>query len=276
MTALGQFDEALVLFDGVIALRPDDARAYFNRGYLLARVGKFDEARKNYRAAIEHMPGYFEAYYNIAHGLCYEQGKFDEAATELEKNLKLVSSLPAEKTRWLRLIAECRRLRSLDQQLSDLLRSGARPRSAAEACDLAYIATWPHRKLYGLATQFYEQAFALEPARANDLVQGYRYHAAGCAARAGSGLGRDQQAPGDAARWRNQALEWLRAELTARRQQIAGGRAEQARESREKLHSWQTDPHLARVRKRNFLDKLPEPEQASWREFWTQVAQTLI
>ena len=128
LTALGQFDEALVLFDGVIALRPDDARAYFNRGYLLARVGKFDEARKNYRAAIEHMPGYFEAYYNIAHGLCYEQGKFDEAATELEKNLKLVSSLPAEKTRWLRLIAECRRLRSLDQQLSDLLRSGARPR----------------------------------------------------------------------------------------------------------------------------------------------------
>src|SRR6202044_3861718 len=40
----GRTDQAIALFDEVLALKPDNATAYNNRGNALARQGRFDDA----------------------------------------------------------------------------------------------------------------------------------------------------------------------------------------------------------------------------------------
>ena len=67
------------------------------------------------------------------------------------------------------------------------------------------------------AAQLYADALAADPHLADDLSVGHRYQAARSAALAGSGRGDDAKDLGDRerARWRAQARQWLRAELTA-------------------------------------------------------------
>ncbi len=60
-------------------------------------------------------------------------------------------------------------------------------------------------------------AFQAEPKLAGDMQAGNRYNAACAAALAGSGQGKDNP-PLDApskARWRRQAIDWLKADLAA-------------------------------------------------------------
>ena len=55
-----------------------------------------------------------------------------------------------------------------------VLARGGLPATAADSCDRAYIASWPHRKLYRLATELYKHAFELDGRLAENLTQGYR------------------------------------------------------------------------------------------------------
>ena len=81
---------AVAAFDKALALRPRYARAYYNRGYLLDQLRRFDDAKESYRQAIECQPDYAEPHYQIAHDLIYQEGRFSEALAELEQGMKLV------------------------------------------------------------------------------------------------------------------------------------------------------------------------------------------
>ena len=58
---LGRYDEALVSYDRAIALKPDYARAYNNRGVALGRLERHADALASYDRAVALMPDYAEA-----------------------------------------------------------------------------------------------------------------------------------------------------------------------------------------------------------------------
>ncbi len=71
-------------------------------------------------------------------------------------------------------------------------------------------------------------------------------------------------------RLRNQALDWLRADLTAwDKQQQDDPKA--GPEIQQTLQHWQADADLAGVRDADALAKLPESEREAWRKLWTDV-----
>ena len=161
----------------------------------------------------------------------------------------------------------------LDQRLDAFQKAEIKPKDAAESCDLALLCAWPSRRLFGEAVRLYEQAFAVEPARAADLHFGYRWYAATCAARAAAGQGNDAHTPAEKAYCRARALEWLQADLALRRKQIKDGTPEHSKDAVTKLRFWQTAPDLAGVRDESALEAMTERERAQWNELWRSVAE---
>ncbi len=104
----------------------------------------------------------------------------------------------------------------------------------------------------------------------------HRYNAACAAALAGCGRGEDAEELDDAghARWRQQALGWLRADLnyysaglkrTKRRKQVIVKR----------LERWLRDPDLVGVRDPEALTELADTEAKAWRALWAEVRALL-
>ena len=111
-----------------------------------------------------------------------------------------------------------------------------------------------------------------EPSLANDPQRARRYYAACMAASAGCGRGKDASNLDDEerARLRDQARQWLRAEVAAWGKKIDSAPA--ARESTEEaLKLWLTDPDLAGLREPELLDKLPVAEVRACREMWHDI-----
>jgi hypothetical protein len=103
-----------------------------------------------------------------------------------------------------------------------------------------------------------------------------RYNAACAAALASAGQGEDAAEWDEAKRTqgRQQALDWLRADLTYWTDLI--GKDPRARPSVQKtLQHWQRDPDLVAVRDKEPLARLPQKEQQSWQKLWADVQQTL-
>jgi serine/threonine-protein kinase len=272
LTQRQRYDEALKAFDEASRLKPNHARAHFNRGYVLDLQERFAEAIDSYRNALKHKPEYAEARYNLGYDLLYHKGKFAEAAAELTRGLEHVADTDPKRKDWQRFLDECRRCLKLEPRLGEVV-NGAKPADAREACQLAVVCAYQQR--FGWAADLYEQAFALDPARAENLHDGYRYFAATCAARMGCGRGdaaEGAQAPRQT-HWRGLALTWLRADLKLRQKQIDSGTAEQAKEARTKLRYWQTDRSLACVRQDQAIAGLPAGERDDWRRLWEAVAR---
>lgn len=269
-TKLGDFEGAVKAFDEAIRLRPGFARAYHNRGVAFDEWERFSEAMDSYRAAIRSEPGNAEAYFNLALDLTYREGKFAEALTTLDHGRPHLSAVIGGAENWTALSDEARRLRDLEPRLEQVLKRQGKPKDADEACRLAQLAAWPHHQLYATAARFYERAFELEPRRATDLVRGYRYHAAQCAAQAGGGHGPEAARldPAERSAMRQQALAWLRADLDLRGGQLKTDKAAAQRA----VGFWHADPALAAVRKAEAMAKLPPSERAEWERFWAEVA----
>jgi serine/threonine-protein kinase len=123
----------------------------------------------------------------------------------------------------------------------------------------------------------YADAFAAAPSLAEDLGAGHRYNAARAAAQAGCGRGADAAGLGkeDRARLREQAREWLRADLAARARALdAGSKATRAADRRA-LARWRYEPDLACVREPGELNKLAADERKEYLALWAEVAAVL-
>ena len=85
---LKRLDEALASHERTIALKPDHAEAYNNRGIVLFELGRLDEALASYARAIALKPNYAEAHSN--RGAClFDLGRLDEALASCEKAVAL-------------------------------------------------------------------------------------------------------------------------------------------------------------------------------------------
>jgi hypothetical protein len=107
---------------------------------------------------------------------------------------------------------------------------------------------------------------------AEDLDAWHRYNAA-CAAvlaAAGQDSGAVKLEHKERARLRQQALDWLKADLAAWTK-LAEGTAPQRQVARQKLTHWQADADLASVRDKPALVKLPAAERDAWRKLWADV-----
>jgi ElaB/YqjD/DUF883 family membrane-anchored ribosome-binding protein len=133
------------------------------------------------------------------------------------------------------------------------------------------------KKLYADSARFYAGAFAAQPALADGLQAANRYNAARAAVLAATGQGEDADKLDDKgrARLRQQALDWLRADLALWGKQAEDGTPEMRATAQKKLQHWQEDSDLASVRDAAALEKLPESERAEWKKLWAEVEELL-
>jgi hypothetical protein len=131
------------------------------------------------------------------------------------------------------------------------------------------ISRTPPKRWNRAAARFYEEALRAEP----KLNARHRYNAACAAALAAAGKGKDDPAPDESARakLREQALDWLVAELKAWRRVsmiVEPGNKELVAST---LDHWKGDPDLAGIRDTQELAKLPDEERAALKQLWDDV-----
>jgi hypothetical protein len=169
-------------------------------------------------------------------------------------------------------VCQAEQLVALDAKLPKVLQGKAQPADAAERIGLARLCQ-EYKKRYAAAARFYAETFAAQPKLAENLRTQDCYNAACAAALAGCGQGADT-ANLDAqerARLRRQALDWLRADLTAWGQLLEKGPDQARTVVQRTLRHWQQDADFAGVRGPEALAKLPEAERRPWQQLWADV-----
>src|SRR5262249_6579157 len=146
---------------------------------------------------------------------------FAEALELVRKGHELGSKRrdwPHPSAKWVR---QCERLAGLDERLPALLQGKARFAGPGEQVEFAAFCR-AHKRLYRTAARWVAGGFEASSELAEDLTAGHRYEAARAAARAGAGQGKDAAPPDgpERARWREQALDWLRADLALLRRHV--------------------------------------------------------
>jgi Flp pilus assembly protein TadD len=267
LEAVGRLDEAIAAHRRAIEINPRDEKNHVNLGSTLERARRLDEAAAAYRESTRVKPDYAMGHFNLGK-VIYRQGRFPEALESLRRGHELGRKTP----RWNRpsgeWVGRCERMIEFDRRLTAVLAGTDRP-SGDDRLAFAELCAIRHRP--AAAAGFYAEVFAARPELADDQWAGHRYTAACVAALAGCRRGEDDPPPDDAARakWRKQALDWLRAELAARTKLVSAPKS--APTVREVLDDWQRDPDLAGVRDSDGLARLPEEERAAWRQFWAEV-----
>jgi tetratricopeptide (TPR) repeat protein/predicted Ser/Thr protein kinase len=274
----GDVQGAIACFTKALEPDPKDAKVHTDLGKALADKGDLAGAIAAFQEALRLKKDFPEAHCNLGLALL-RQGRFTDALAALKQGHQLGSKNP----RWLypsaKWVQNCERLIALDGRLKAVLKQEEKV-TPAEGLEFARLCHY--KRLYTASARFYQEAFTAQPKWAQDLQRGYRYNAACMAALAGCGKGTDA-AKLDAkerARWRQQALDWLRADLALWAKNFDEDAFQQ--DSMEPkvlaqrvLQHWQQDADLAGVRDDKALMELPEAERAAWQQFWVDVNDLL-
>jgi tetratricopeptide (TPR) repeat protein len=86
--AKGNYDQAVADYTKVIELEPDNVEAYLNRGVAYAANSEYDLAMADYDKAIELRPDYSDVYFNRAF-VCAAEGDYDQAIADYTKVIEL-------------------------------------------------------------------------------------------------------------------------------------------------------------------------------------------
>ena len=224
--------------------------------------GRLDEAIAEYREAIRLKKNNAEAHCNLGLSLL-QKGQFRQA---LRHCAAVMTSAPRTRAgaypsaQWVR---EAEQLVRLDDQASRLSlgqKFSPRMRRASRLRPVVPIAP---QGAYAAAARFYREAFAEEPKLADDLNAQHRYNAACAAALAGCGQGvdADKLDAKERARLRQQALDWLRADLKAYQQVLEKSAGKAGPAIAQRMQHWLKDDDFAGVRGEEALAKLPESER---------------
>jgi tetratricopeptide (TPR) repeat protein len=272
LAAKGLSDQAIAEFREAIRLKKDYPSPHYNLANVLFGMGLLDDAIAEFREAIRLREGFPEAHCNLGKVLL-RTGHFQEAVKELRRGHELGSRDPHWRypsAQWLR---QAEALARLDARLPAFLNGDAQPADAGERLALAKMCQ-DHRKLYVAAAKSFAEAFAMQPALAEDLHAGHRYSAACAAALAGCSRGKDAGKLSDQerARLRQQGLDWLRADLAAWRRVLEAAPAN-APAVAQRLQHWLADSDFDGVRGTQALGCLPEGERRDWQRLWQEVAE---
>jgi tetratricopeptide (TPR) repeat protein len=268
----GQLDEAIAEYRHAIRLKKDYAGAHNNLGMALEAQGRPDEAIAEYGEAIRLKPDYPEAHNNL--GIALERkGQFAEALVHRRRGHELGSRDPRWRDRSAQWVQTCEHLVELDGKLPEILSGHRKPADVGERLTLAWMCQQPFQKRYAAAARFYDEAFTEKPQLADDLNAHHRYTAACAAALAGCGQGvdADQLDPQERARLRQQALDWLRADLKAYRQLLEKSQGKDGPTIAKQMQHWLQDDDFAGVRGAEALARLPQGERPEWENLWQEI-----
>ena len=128
-----------------------------------------------------------------------------------------------------------------------------------------------------LAARLYADIFAADPKLAEDLKSGRRYRAARAAALVGCEHGEDGAGleKAEKERWRRQARQWLRADLSAWDRSLNGAADMQRELVRSKLLEWRHEPDYSELRVPAALAKLSPEERTDCSALWDEVAAVI-
>ena len=183
--------------------------------------------------------------------------------------------MPSSRQRIGRALEATERQASLAARLPAIFAGQIKPRDVAETVDIAQICY--SKGLQGASAWFWTEAFRAAPKLADDMRSHHRYDAACAAALAGCGQGNDRPPLDDAcrARWRQQALEWLEADLAAWSKTLESNPPRSRQLISRTLLHWKTDPDLAGLRDPVALAKFPADQQKACRALWDHVEALL-
>jgi serine/threonine-protein kinase len=268
LQAKGQLDAAINHFQQALRLDPKLAQAHCNLGSALQEKGRLDEAIDHHQQALQIDSKLARAHNNLAVAL-QAKGRLDAAVDHFRQALRLLPQGDPSRAAATRRLQRCEQLFALEGRLPAILGGQDKPADAAEHLQVAELCSI--KKQYAAAARLYAGAFVANAQFADDLKASHRYNAACFAAQAAAGQGADAADidANDRTYLRQQALDWLRADLAAWAK--ARDRALQQRT----LQHWQHDPDLASVRDQEALAKLPATERQAWTTFWSDVANLL-
>jgi tetratricopeptide (TPR) repeat protein len=270
----GQVEEAIACWRKALELDPKHAGTHFNLGLVLAGKGKVEEAIACYHKAIELDPKNAEAHCNLGHAL-RGQGRFAESLAALKRGHEVGAKRPGwpyPSAQWVHL---AERLAAVEAKLPAFLKGEFQPKDTAQRLSLVLVCH--AKKLYASAARLSAAAFAADSKLAEDLKASHRYYAACHAALAAAGQGEDAGKLDDKerTRLRQQALDWLRADLGLRTRQLETGKPADRAAVQQALRHWQKDTDLAGIRDKAALAKLPADEQKALAQLWADVAALL-
>jgi eukaryotic-like serine/threonine-protein kinase len=277
LAARGELEAAIEESREAVRREPDNSFAHDHLGQALLDAGRTAEAIDAFRAAIrlDRHPG--PARDDLGRALL-AAGELDEALRWLQRPRREGPSESGRRGGKERsadpaaAIAEVQRLGALQARLPGVLRGVDQPADAAECAEFARLASLQHQ--HATAARLWRQAFATDPALADEFPAQRRFRAACAAAMAGGPDDRDRSTLDEASRrdWLRQAGEWLEAELRAYdRMRNAGTPQERAAIVR-RLGRWQVVPALAALRDAADPAVRKDVRRNSHQELWLDAA----
>jgi serine/threonine protein kinase/tetratricopeptide (TPR) repeat protein len=309
-----QLTEALCYFRAAVALRPDSSTAHELLAIVLDSMGRYDENIAELREAVRldrsnlvalgnlgcglarrGRPGEAEegvamcrevvlrtshgaAHFCLAQAL-YFAGRLDEAVNEYRIAQRGEEQLPphphrkgvhlplgralAAKGLWDEALVEYREAVRIDKDDPD--------------AQLFLGMALSHMGRVNEAVATLRRAIQLDPQSFEDPRSYHRYNAACAAAQAGCGQGKDTDGLDEKKRasLRQQALDWLRTDLTAWNALLETDSDSSRPAVMESMRHWLADADFNGVRGDDALNKLPDAERQPWRRLWADVADLL-
>jgi Tfp pilus assembly protein PilF len=270
----GQVDEAIASYQKALELDSKLAKVHYNLGNALANKGQVDEAIASFRKAIELDPNFAEAHCNLG-GVLRRQGHFAESLAAFKRGHELGAKRPGWRYPSAEWVRQAENRAALESKLPAFLKGDFQPRGTAELLGLADVCQAKQR--HAAALRLYADAFAADPKLADDLKAAHRYNAACHAALAAAAQGEDAAKLDDTEKThlRQQALDWLRADLALRTKQLKSGSPAERTAAQQALRHWQQDGDLAGLRDATALAQLPAEERAACERLWADVAALL-
>jgi serine/threonine-protein kinase len=263
----GKYAEAEAACRKALDLSPDFTDAHMNLGTICEGQKRYGEAEAAFNKVLELTPGSPVAFFNLGLVLL-RQARFEEATEYLRKALERTAKTDLIHEQAARLERQCQRFMALRHTLPGVL-EGKKPATAVERLEFAMLCRLERR--YGAAARLYREAFAADARLAELVPLNTRYVAACVAALAGCGQGKDADPTEEGrARWRRQALVWLRQDLAWWGRAVGRSDA-QAATARLTLRHWLMYVDLAGVREREALARLPKEERQAWQRLWSDV-----
>jgi serine/threonine protein kinase/tetratricopeptide (TPR) repeat protein len=274
--------QAAALADRALAAGPEyEWYAYFQLVKALAeyRQGRWDSSAELAKAAATRLPSHSAVTVPaqlLQAMVQYRKGQTTLAQKTLAGAVSAISGNEASAVSgdaWICHILRREAETLILPNLGPFLQGAYRPKDGDEC--LALSVAIRCRGAYLAGARAFAATFPADPKLADDLNSFLRYYAACLAARAGCGYDQEAHASDDRerARWRTQALDWLRADLAAWTKL-----ADEPKEHdliRQVLQHWQKDTDLASLRDAAALTKLPPEERAAYESLWADLAALL-
>jgi hypothetical protein len=164
------------------------------------------------------------------------------------------------------------RLLDLERTLPAILKREAEPKDAADRLEFAKFC-FTYKKEYVAAVRFYFGAFQADAMLADSVHSNNYSQAARAAALAAAGRGNGSAELDDAARarLRQQALDWLRAQLRVWSDMLKIDAQTRRLQVQRALNECRSDIDLANLRDNLALANLPTAERQAWQQFWAEV-----